>query len=158
MAKAKAAAREFVFQFPTNEGYTQNLINWLLDSAASDAEFQQDFTKLIEVRQKHPYWEAHRGFLPAWVQANAAKKDLAKRVDWAKAQLATSDKAPVFKDWIALENAQRQNKSASSSPSAGLLAPNGPRTLPDALAGTLFNYQQHYYLRHHTGAPRTPKA
>ncbi len=34
VARAKAAAREIITQFPTNDGYTQNLMNWLLDSAA----------------------------------------------------------------------------------------------------------------------------
>ncbi len=113
---------------------------------------------MIQVRQKHPYWEGHRGILPAWVQANAAKKDLAKRITWAKTQLAASDKSPVFKEWLALENAQRQNNVGQVlAIRRALLAPNRVKDLPDALAGALFNDQQHY-LRHYAGRPRTPKA
>jgi len=154
VAKARATARETVLQIPANEGLTQTLISWLLDTAPTDAEFQQDFAKLVEVRKQHPYWEAYRGFLPAWVQANAAKKDLAKRIDWAKAELAKADKAPVFKEWIALENAIRQNQPAQFLAIRGaILAPNRVKDLPDQLAGDLF-YQQQYYLRHQTPAPQ----
>ena len=158
VAKAKAAAREFVFQFPVNESYTQNLINWLLDNAASDAEFQQDFTQFLAIRQQHPYWESLRGYLPAWILASAAKKDLATRVAWAKVELAKADKSPVFKEWIALENAVRANQPAQFLALRGaMLAPDRTKNLPDKLVSDLF-YQQQYYLRHQAPAPQNAQS
>ncbi len=151
-------ARQAVLEFPANEGLTQTLINWLLDTAASEDEFQQDFTKLIEVRKQHPYWTAHRGFLAAWVQANAAKKDLAKRIAWAKGQLVQADKDPVFKEWIALETAQKQNQAAQVLQIRGqILSSERIKDLPDSLVWDLF-YQQQYYLRHHTPAPQNAQS
>jgi tetratricopeptide (TPR) repeat protein len=158
LVKARAAVREFLFQFPVNEAYSSTLIGWLLDATVSEAEFQQDFTKLLEVRQKYPYWEAFRGYLPAWIQANAAKKELAKRIEWSKGQLAAADKSPVFKEWIALENALRQNNVGQFLALRGaLLAPARVKELPDGLAGDLF-YQQQYYLRHQAGAPQNAQS
>ncbi len=42
IAKPRTVAREAVFKFPTNEGHSGTMLTWLLDSAASDAEFQGD--------------------------------------------------------------------------------------------------------------------
>ena len=158
LAKAKALAREFVYKFPANEGYTGTLATWLLDTAATDDEFKAEFTKLIAVRKEKPYWEYHRGILGAWVTANAPKKEIAKRVDQAKADLAAADKDPVFADWLALEKATRENNVGQIvALRAKFLAPAVTATLPEDLVNNLF-YQQQYYYRHHAPGNQQPQS
>ena len=102
---------------------------------------------------KAPYWEGHRGILPGWVQANAAKKDMAKRIDLAKAELAKSDKD------TGLRGVDRPGEGPCAQGQAGQVVairgdparPNRGQDLPDASANDLF-YQQQYYLRHYSPA------
>jgi TolA-binding protein len=153
MAKAKALAREIIAKFPSNEGYSSNLLTWLLDSAAGDDEFRQDVTSYLASRKDHPYWESYRNMLPAWIQANAAKKEVGKRLDIARTALAAADKDPVFADWLALEKASRENNVGQIvAVRAKLLAPDRVAKLPDDIADSLF-YQQQYYYRHQANNP-----
>jgi TolA-binding protein len=144
--KARAAAREFVYQYPVNEHYTANLVGWLLDTAGSDDDFKAEFTKLLAVRKQHPYWEFHRNILPGWVTTNAGKKQVEKRVEFAKTALVDADKDPVFADWIALEKASRENNLGQVvALRTKLLAPESSAKLADDVVNHLFANQQNYY-------------
>jgi TolA-binding protein len=156
LAKAKTAAREALYKNQTNENYTATYLNWLLDNAASDAEFQGDVAAYVAARKEKPYWANYREALAAWLQANGMKKEpqIVSRVSFARARLAEADKDPVFADWLALEKAGRENNIGQVlAIRARLLAPASTAKLPDELCHELF-YNQQYYYRHHIGAPQ----
>lgn len=157
--KAKAAARELAFAAPSNDGYTSGAINWLLDAAADDAEFQADVVRLVEARKKFPWISTYRGTLGGWAQPRLANKDLAKRAKFATEELAKSDKDPANVDWLALEKAAGQNNMSpqSAAARAKLLDPARLAAVPDDVANDLLYHQQHYY-RHHAPDNQRPKA
>ncbi|MEI4920607.1 hypothetical protein Q8G81_34165, partial [Klebsiella pneumoniae] len=65
-AAAKVVAREVAYQFPVNDGYTGGAVNWLLDSAADDAEFAAEVGRVVEARRKFPWIGTYRATLAAW--------------------------------------------------------------------------------------------
>ena len=148
---AKAVAREVAFQFPANDGYTGGAVNWLLDAAADDAEFNADLARTVEARRKFPWMSTYRATLAAWAQARVANKDLAKRAAAANVALAASDKEPVNADWVAYEAAVAPNVWGAPSALARsrLLEPGRLAGYPDELANDLL-YQQQYYYRHYS--------
>ena len=157
VAKAKAVARDIVYQFPVNDGTAPGLVAYLLDTAAGDEEFDAEVGKVLAARKAHPYWENYRNSLPAWVLANAAKKEAAKRVASAKTELAKADKDPVFADWLALEKAIRENAVAQIFAFRGkVLAPDRAAVLPDDFAEEMFYNHQQYY-RQVAAAAQQPK-
>jgi TolA-binding protein len=156
---AKAVAREVAFQFPANDGYTGGAVNWLLDAAADDAEFNADVSRVIEARRKFPWISTYRATLAAWAQARVQNKDLAKRAAAAQAALAASDKEPVNADWMAYEAAAAANvwSQPAGVARAKLLEAARVAAYPDDLADTLL-YQQQYYYRHYAPEPERLKS
>jgi len=148
---AKATAREVAFQFPANDGYTGGAINWLLDAAADDAEFNADIARTIEARRKFPWMSTFRATLDAWAKGRLANKDLAKRAQLVQAELAKSDKEPDNVAWAAYEVVVAQNTWSPQSAAARekLLVPAKVAGYPDDVAGSLL-YQQQYYYRHYS--------
>ena len=152
---AKVAAREVAFQFPSNDGYTGGAVNWLLDSAADDAEFAAVVAATVEARRKFPWITTYRATLANWAQARLANKDLAKRAQAANVALAASNKEPVNADWNAYEAAVAANvwSPQSAAARAKLLAdPARVTAYPDAIANDLL-YQQQYFTRHYSPTP-----
>lgn len=147
---AKAVAREVAFQSPSNDGYTGGAINWLLDSAADDAEFNADVARVVEARKKFPWIGTFRATLAAWAQGRLTNKDLAKRAQAVNAALAASDKDPVNADWMAFEQAAAQNVWSYPAATARgkLLTAAALKAYPDDVAGNLL-YQQQYFFRHY---------
>ncbi|MDB5306111.1 MAG: Tetratricopeptide 2 repeat protein [Gemmataceae bacterium] len=147
---AKAVAQELAYQFPSNDGYTGGAINWLLDSAANDAEFTAELARVVEARRKFPWITTYRGTLAAWAQGRLANKDLAKRAQTVQGELAKADKEPVNADWVAYETAAAPNvwSRPAGIARAKLLDPARVAAYPDPVAADLF-YQQQYYLRHY---------
>ena len=145
--KAKAAARELVFQFPSNDGYTSGALNWLLDTAADDAEFADDLAKTIEARAKFPWISTYRGTLSAWTQGKQAIKALAKRAQSVNNELGKSDKIPANAEWLALDQANAVNiwlpKTAQLREK--LLEPADLAKMPDEVANVLLSHQQLYF-------------
>lgn len=146
---AKVAAREVAYQFPANDGYTGGAVNWLLDSAANDAEFTAEIAQILAARRKFPWIGTYRATLAGWAQARLNNKDLAKRAKEAETQLAASDKEPVNADWVAYETANAQNTWSPQAAAARgkLLDPARVAGYPDDVANSLF-YSQQYYMRH----------
>lgn len=154
--KARAAARAGVFDHPNNEGYASTMLNWLLDSTASDAEFEGDVTRYLTVRKTVPYWTNYREALAGWIkgQENRKEKEIVARVTFARTQLAFADKNEAFTPWRGLEKALQQNQVGQVLKlRAAILEADGGKSLPDELASDLFYQQQHYY-RHYVGAPQ----
>ncbi len=148
---AKAVAREIAYQFPANDGHTGGAANWLLDSAASDAEFNEEVARIVESRKKFPWISTYRATLANWAQGRLTNKDLAKRAQAGQAALAASDKEQVNADWMAYEKAASQNGwgAPAAAARARLLEPARIAAYPDEVAGELF-YQQQYFLRHYS--------
>ncbi|MBM3982277.1 MAG: tetratricopeptide repeat protein [Planctomycetes bacterium] len=154
---AKAVARELAFQFPSNDGYTAGAINWLLDAAADDAEFNADVARVVEARRKFPWVTTYRGTLANWAQGRLANKDLAKRAQAAQVALAASNKEPVNADWSAYETAVGANtwSPQSATARAKLLEAGRVAAYPDDVANDLY-YQQQYYYRHYAPDAQRP--
>ncbi|OWK35637.1 tetratricopeptide repeat protein [Fimbriiglobus ruber] len=159
VAKAKATAAEVAYQFPSNDGYTGGAVTWLLDIAANDAEFQAEVARVADARKRFPWISTYRATLAAWAQGRLANKDLAKRAQFAQAELAKSDKEPGNADWLAYETAVGQNVWSPQSAAARgkLLAPQALAAYPDPLANELF-YHQQYYLRHFSPEAQRPQS
>ncbi|HEY3789241.1 MAG TPA: tetratricopeptide repeat protein, partial [Urbifossiella sp.] len=153
---AKAVAREVAFQFPANDGYTGGAVNWLLDAAANDAEFNADVARVVEARRKFPWIGTYRATLAAWAQARVANKDLAKRAAATQAALAASDKEPVNADWMAYEAAAAPNLwgAPAGLARARLLEPARVAGYPDEIANDLLSQQQYYYRHYSPEAER----
>ncbi|MFM8272808.1 MAG: tetratricopeptide repeat protein, partial [Gemmata sp.] len=152
---AKAVAREVAYQAPANDGNTGGAVNWLLDSAADDNEFNAELAQVVAARQKFPWVTTYRATLANWAQAKLANKDLAKRAQAANAALAASNKEPVNAEWNAYETAAAANvwSAQSAAARAKLLAdPARVSAYPDAVASDLL-YLQQYYTRNYSPAP-----
>ncbi|WP_020471070.1 tetratricopeptide repeat protein [Zavarzinella formosa] len=149
--KAKAAARELAFVFPANDNYTSGAVNWLLDSAADDAEFNADVARTVEARRKFPWIGTYQGTLAGWAQARLPNKDLAARAKAVQAEVAKSDKEPVNAEWLAYETAAAQNVWSPQTAAARtkLVDPARLAAYPDDVANNLL-YGHHYYLRHYS--------
>lgn len=141
--------RELAYQFPVNDGTVGGAVNWLLDTAADDAEFNAEVARVVEARRKFPWITAYRATLANWATGRLNHKDLGKRALAVQAELAKSDKEPVNADWIAYEHTVAQNVWAAPAAAARgkLLEPARVAVYPDDVANDLF-YQQQYYLRH----------
>ena len=149
---AKVVARELAYQFPTNDGHTGGAVNWLLDAATDDAEFNAEVARIVEARRKFPWVLTYRATLANWVQGRLANKDLAKRAQAGQVALAASNKEPANVDWTVYETAVAANTwgAPAGAARAKLLAdPAKVAAYPDDLANDLF-YQQQYYLRHYS--------
>ncbi len=157
--KAKAAARELAYQFPSNDGYTGGAVNWLLDAAATDDEFKAEVAQLLDARKKFPWVGTYRGTLGGWVQARLQNKDLQKRAQLGQAELAKSDKEPAHAEWVAYEKAAGENvwSPQAAAARAKVIAPEKVAALPDDVANDLLHQQQYYY-RHFAPDNQRPKA
>ncbi len=152
---AKVVAREVAYQFPSNDGHTGGAVNWLLDSAADDAEFDAEVARIVEAWRKFPWITTYRATLANWAQAKLANKDLAKRVKAAQVALTASNKEPVNAEWNAYEAAVAPNvwSPQSAATRAKLIVdPARVTAYPDAVANDLL-YQQQYFMRHYSPTP-----
>jgi len=148
---AKVVARELAYQFPANDGHLAGAMNWLLDSAANDAEFNAEVAQMLAARRKFPWMGTYRGTLAGWAQGRLANKELAKRAQFVQAELAKSDKEPVNAEWMAYEATSAQNPWSGQTAAARgkLLDPAKVAAYPDDVADSLL-YQQQYYMRHYS--------
>lgn len=146
---AKAVARELAFSFPVNDGTVGGSVNWLLDAAADDAEFNADVAQVVAARRRFPWITTYHATLGAWATARATNKELAKRAQVARVELAKSDKEPINADWLAFERANANVWSPQAAAArAKLIEPARIAAYPDDLANDLL-YQQQYFYRHY---------
>ena len=146
--KARQIVREMVTQTPSNDGYTQQAISWLLYTAPNDAEFQSDIQALLKARTDRIYWTGHRSYLPGWIKEASRNKDHKDHAAWAQARLEEADAQPFFKDWLATEVA---NVGAAQAARAKLIAPESLKNLNDLQAHTLLWAQAMSY--YNSGSP-----
>jgi TolA-binding protein len=139
---------------PTNDGHTQQSISWLLTTAPSDEEFQADFIRLLEVRQKHLNWSSHRQYLGQWVQAAGQDPMQMARAAWAKPKLDEADNLPITKEWLAVENPVAAVADAARTK---LGAPDNLPNLDDEQARVIL-YQLGFNLYHYHPAEERPRS
>jgi TolA-binding protein len=149
LAKAKTGARELAYQFPSNDGHTGGALNWLLDSAATEAEFNEEVGRILAARAKFPWVSTYHGTLTAWAQGRISNKDkeVAKRARSVQAELAKSDREPGNAEWLAYETAHAQNTWAPKTAALRekLLEPAKTAGYPDDLANNLFSIQFSFF-------------
>jgi TolA-binding protein len=148
--KARQIMRELLTQSPSNDGYTQAALTWLLYTAPTDAEFQADVAQHLKVRRQRADWAAHRAFLQNWIQEARQNKDHKARAELAKAELDKANQDPFVIDWIATESS---NLAQAQAARAKLLEPDSLKQLHDEQAWSLFYYLG-YYHRHYGTPPQ----
>jgi TolA-binding protein len=154
IGKARLTVRDLVLLSPTNDSYTQQAISWLLTTAPDDNEFQADFTRLLEVRQKHLHWAGHRQFLGQWVQSASADMTLMPRAAWARPKLDEADAQPIAKDWLAVEN---PNAAIADAARTKLGAADNLPNLSDEQARLVLG-QLAFNLYHYYPADQRPRS
>ncbi len=149
LAKAKQTARDLLAKSPSNDGYSQAAIHWLLTSAANDAEFAADLDRIVEVRKQNAFWDGMRAYLPQWIEQNKNTKEIAARAALAQQKLTASEADGSIADWIAIE-------SPGAPPYAGavqrlfVLFPK----LTDDQARSFVNRVAYYYLHYGSNEQR----
>ncbi len=141
LAKTKQTLRELLQQSPTNDGYTQQAIYWLLYNAADDAEFQADLQIVLKVRNDNLPLTNIRPWVTGWVTEASSNKDHKPRADMAKAKIDEANAQSVYKDWLIGE----ENSKAGQEARARLLAPDLVKTFNDLQARALYYAQAGSY-------------
>lgn len=94
-AKAKQAIRESIAQSPSDDNYTAGPIEWLLNSAETDQEFQSDVALILKARQENIHMASLRNGLTNWQRAARLKKELKDRATYVADQVNKADEQPV---------------------------------------------------------------
>lgn len=151
LGKARATAYEYLDQSPSNDGYTDGIVNWLLETASDQAAFAADLDKILASRKKFPWLNTFRTNLTNWAKARQKdkNKEIAQRAELVLAKLNDSDKEPAIADWHAYHLAWQSNNGATIAKAREkLLEPARLAALPDELANQLL-YDQQHYLRYY---------
>lgn len=140
--KARRVIRELIAKSPTNDSYSQQSIQWLLNNPANEDEFKADVAEILKVRREKIQWPAHRGYLAEWIKATRPNKELRDRVLFAQGKLDEQDADPFFKDWLAGEV---DNRAKADPARAKLLEAASLKTLNDGQAWALLYAQANSY-------------
>ncbi len=140
--KAKAMMREMLAKSPSNDHYSWYAVDWLLNTAADDAEFQADVQRIVAARRQFLELGNFGVHLSTWINNNKANKDLKPRVAYASAQLAQQNEDPIVKSWLAIGNAQLRSGEAAREK---LLAPAVFAQLSDAQAHAVASMQGSWF-------------
>lgn len=133
--KARQMIRDLISLSPTNDGNTQQAINWLLYNEPNDGEFQADVQRILKARNDFIQWPAHRDFLANWIKEARPNKDHKDHAAWVKTKFDESTAQSFFQDWLAAENG---NLKVAQPARVKLLAPDSLKNLNDGQANALF--------------------
>lgn len=145
--RCRAMLRELIASSPSNDTYTTTAIDWLLSNPPNDGEFKADLAAYFKLRKERPEFGAIRSYLAAWITQAEKAKLPAVQVAFAKSELATSDRDPIFQQWQATEQGDRNQIQAAR---AFFLAPERIKTLSESQAKPLL-WAQANEFRHETG-------
>jgi len=151
-AKTKQVMRELISQSPTNDGHTQNSVNWLLYNPANENEFKADVALILKARRQHIHLAAFRNMPAAWAKAARKNKDHKQHAQFVQAELAKVDAEPFIKEWYA--GSASTTSAAAAQARTRLLAPAVFNTLSDDAIRTLLNAQAYYYRHYAPGNQR----
>ncbi len=139
--KARATVRELLFQTPSNDGYTQQALWWLLYNPTDDASFLSDIDRYLKARLEHLHFKAYRGWLAAWIREASRNKDHKDRAAQAEQRLKQADEDPLVKLWLETEESRFQEALAAGekllvSDQVKRLSEESLRSLKSRLAAT----------------------
>lgn len=144
-AKTRNILHELLERSPSANGYTKAAINWLLDNAADENEFNAELNRIIASQKKHPHIPAITGYLTEWRQN--ARRDQKRR---AQAKLVDTALATIGGDPV-LKLATKQNFNYSKQEAQtreALLADNTISKLNKDFVNKLLQTQGYYYRRY----------
>ncbi|MBL8826337.1 MAG: tetratricopeptide repeat protein [Planctomycetaceae bacterium] len=102
--RARAVGRELLAQSPTNDGYTSQVISWLLFNPEDENAFKADVARVIAAREANGNFATVRNSLTEWLKQAKGNKELKDRVTYARAELDKAEQSPLVQTWIATEN------------------------------------------------------
>ena len=146
--KVRRTLRELIDQSPSDDGYSRGAIDWLLNSAEDDKEFQAELKRIVDAQRKHPELTQFARYLSDWRQA--AKRDPKRkaRVKFVEAELSRVSKDPVMS--LAAKQSFRHSKQEAQVRDK-LLADDIASKLSDEYVNRLLETQGYYY-RHYTSS------
>lgn len=149
-AKTRQVLRELATRSPSDDGHTYSAIEWLLNNAPTDQEFQAEVTRLIAARRQHLHLPSYRGHLATWAERYKSNKDFQTKSGYVVAELKKADVDPIVASVLQMAGPQH----AEGEPHrAKLLEPAVFGQLNDELARLVLATQgQHYW--HYRGDKR----
>ena len=153
--KTRSVLRELIERSPTADGYSKTAINWLLDNAKDDNEFNSDLNRILKVRKAHPEIPALTRYLNEWRQSarrDSKRKERAKLLETA---IANADADPITK--LAAKQSFNYTKQESQIRDA-LLADDRVSKLNSSFVNQLLKTQGYYYRRYVSNNLRSASA
>ncbi|MCC7419609.1 MAG: tetratricopeptide repeat protein [Planctomycetaceae bacterium] len=142
VAKAKATLRELIAKSPSNDTYTTTPCDWLLTTAADDAEFQADVQRILACRRENLDYGNIVVFPTNWIANNRANKDLKTRVAYLQEELKKQDADPIVKAFLHIGNSQARSGEQHRD---FLMKPENFSKLNDRAAVYVGRMQGEYY-------------
>ncbi len=145
--RTRRTLEELIEQSPSDDGYTRSAVNWLLDSATDEEQFDRQLSRILEARQKHPQLPGFARFLADWRQSarrDPRRKDRARRVE---VELEKADRDRVLS--LASRQSYRHSKQEAQVRDQ-LLKDDLIGQLDDDFVNRLLETQGYYY-RHYVG-------
>ncbi len=97
--KAKEVVRSLIFQMEAEESNVASALDWLLDSAANDAEFQKDVDQWVKTAQQHLDVKVYREHLAEYAKSRMDKPETKPRAKLAAEGAAKLAQTPLLKLW-----------------------------------------------------------
>lgn len=98
--KAKATARELLFDHPANDGTLGGALGWLLENATDEKEFQSDVARFLKSARQHIEYKNYRSLLSTWSEAAVRNEPLKARGKSAREQWKNFDNDNFTKNWV----------------------------------------------------------
>ena len=84
-AKTRQTLLELITKSPTNDGYTQNAVSWLLSNAQTEQAVPSGCRAILKAQRDHIHLSSFRNMLAAWAKSARRDKNLKAHADYAKA-------------------------------------------------------------------------
>ncbi len=97
--KAKEWVRAMLFQFQPEETSVASGLDWLLDSATSDADFQKDLDQWLKTAQQRLDIKIYREHLASYAKVRSEKPGTKARAKLAEQIAKKLAETPLFKQW-----------------------------------------------------------
>ncbi len=146
--KTRAILRELIQQSPTDDGYSRAAVDWLLNSARDEKEFDEELARILKARRAHPELATFAKFVGDWQQGARRDAKRKERSQIAKRELDRADDGPVEK-LIASQTFGHSSQQAKIRDQ--LLADDTIEKLNETYINRLLDVQGYFY-RHYVHA------
>ena len=150
---ARAVLRQLVSETPTDNSYTQQAVAYLLTSAESDQQFQQDVMLVVQMIRANLHLSSLRGTLEAWAKSAAGNEETKARAEIAQRQAEQLAADPFVQAWVAAEQPRAEGQPARDQ----LIKTGKVAEMNDAMARVLLE-RNAYYLRNYTPSEQRPES